>query len=503
MRRTLVLVAALLLSCDARPPTSERVRLGLTHRSGHLAPTAPPLDPALPASLGEARSGLRLVGESDSALLLTQGPAPPGWSPSAAFAPQGWTAFERPLAAGRTLELEIDGVGYAVTAGLIPDAADQRVLDVAPDVCGDRHFPARVAGGLASCSTPGLVDRWNEREVPPTPVAAASAAGWSLALGGRRAGSWSPAGARVSPQASAELVAPPGVGGDRIAVAGADRVLVGVAGTGSRSVIGARPRPGQPVAVSAEWLAWIDRAGLILRRRSPAALALWPDTTDPGWPVLSDGWLTWVEAEQIRGLGLHNQGRWSVPVNAGFTDGHGSVDDWRLVPDRSGARLRILAVHLPTGAGVVAWEEAEAHLRLRGADASGLTAERRLDDGRRLLAERTVRLRILEEDGAAASSPLRSVPGGHGGRQGVLAPGEEVSRTIPAGPAGRLSVWLPRPGRGSIQISAGSLRRTLLIDNELGWFSLGRVGEGLPVTVRWRAGASELAVDALRVEVDR
>ncbi len=412
---------------------------------------------------------------------------------------------------GDTVVLEVDGAVVAGTAGALPGPERDRAIPGSPGACEDRLFPARIAGGLATCTEPGRLDRWDDRPLPrPAVPGRAGAAPWGIALASVSLGVWSPRASRLVPFRK-EPVGRPGAGGGLVVVAGPDRLEYGEAGSPRRSVVGAPPMVGpRAPAISAAHQAWI--AGhpvpkLKLRQLSPPAVAALPGASDPSRPHLSAGWLTFADEETLRGVGLRGQGTWSAPVDCGFSDGHASFDDFRLVPDRSEGRLRVLAVHLPTGAVLPAWEDTD-WVRLRGADPSGLTAQVYRPGTTGELIERTAALRLLEEDGALASSTLPAATGGHGGRHGLLAPGERHQATVPAGPEGVLSVWLPAVGSdGTIRavqrgVTLGSVSAS---DHPVGgWLSLGSVARGASVQVTWTAarGGDGLAVDALRIERD-
>lgn len=500
------------VGCDAAPPTPTEVRLDRPTQAQGAPATAPTLDPSwLPRSAARLPAPL-LIGVADGALLV----APPGddasdvaWTEpapiTAAALPAGWSAHHIAAAPGATVTLTVDGVALAATAGTLPGPATQRPLAESPDACGDRRFPARVAGGLATCSAPGTLDRWGDTPLPgPVRPAEATAAGWSLALAGAALGAWSPTRNDLHGRQRHRLAQHPATGGGQIAVAEDGRLLIGAADSGARTVLAADLA--EPPTVSATHAAWIDAQGddhaLILRQHRPASHARVPGTTAPTQPRLDAGWLTWVDSGRVHGLGLRGQPSWSVPLDAGFTDGATGFDDWRLVPDRSTGRLRAVAVHVASGVVVPAWDAGADWVRLRGADASGITAAVGPPGATPRLAERVVRVRVLEEDGAVAEDGLIRMVGGHGGRHGLLAAGQSHDVTLPPGPGARLSVWVPA-GSGSVAIRRGAHSVTVPIDpGPPRWIDLGDVLRGEAVRVRWTAGPDSLGVDALRLVHD-
>ncbi len=516
----IVAVLTVFLGCDSsHPPTPASVRLGLPAVSSGSSPRTPRQDPSLLDSLApqspQEQDTIRLVGGADGVLVLWRANSgePPALAPPPPVArlglPDGWSAGWVAAPPGETVVLEVNGVVVAGTAGTLPAPHRATRLPGSPDACGDRLFPSRVAGGLATCTEPGRLDRWERRPLP-TPLEPGQAAGapWGIALASLSLGVWSPRASRLVPYRK-EPLGRPGAGAGLVVVATRDRLEYGEAGSPRRSVLGARPLAGRGApAISAEHLAWIDGhrvPKLLLHRLSPPSAAALPGTSDPSQPQLSAGWLTFADGEALRGVGLRGQGSWSAQIDCGFSDGHASVDDWRLVPDRSEGRLRVLAVHLPTGAVLPAWE-GDKWVRLRGADPSGQTAHVYHPGTPGELVERTTDLRLLEEDGAVASSPLSPRVGGHGGRHGHLAPGDSHHATVTPGPEGRLSVWMPTgAGEGTIRAvqrgaTVGSLAAADHPDG--GWVPLGRVARGAPVQVTWtaRPGGDGLAVDALRIE---
>lgn len=525
VRRGLAIVAALALhgGCDSpRPPSSAGARLGLPSTTANPSPRTPRPDPALVSSLAASPvvdDVIRLVGGSDGVLVLRRadaGAPVPSLAPASATTIRTldprWTAGWMAVPDGQTVVLEVDGITVAGTPGALPGPRDTRPLPESPRACGDRLFPARVAGDLATCTEPGSLDRWGRRPLPAglDPRHAAPAP-WGIAVATGKLGIWAPIAPRLVPF-RARAAGRPGAAGGLLVIAAPDRLEFGEAGSARRSVVGARPMVGRGApAISAEHVAWIDghRAPrLMLRRVAPPAVAVWPGTTDPSRPQLSDGWMTFVDGAHLRGVGLRGQQPWEVPVDCGFTDGHAGFDDWRMVPDRTGDRLQVLAVHLPTGAVLPAWGD-DDWVRLRGADPSGLTAQlhRPGDPGR--LAERRTGLRLLEEDGALASAALPSLVGGHGGRHGLLAAGRSHRVTVPAGPAGRLSVWMPAGALdGTVRAEQnGALVGSIAAPDHAhdAWITLGAIAHGAPITVTWTAAASSpgFAVDALRIDQER
>ena len=450
---------------------------------------------------------IRTIGTQDAILVLTEEPFSPALAPPPPGVrwPTGWRAGWIPASPGQTVTLEHEGLSVAATAGSLPGPADERALPGSPDDCADRLFPARVAGGLAGCSAPGRVDRWNAEELPVTPrSSAAGVAAWGLAVADQMTGIWAPEGSRLTVNRTPALVDRPAAGATQIVVGTSDRLLVGEAGSGARRVIGATPAAGRGgPSVARDHVAWIDGSSRpeLRIREAGGGVVVWPGAVDPAYPLLADGWLTWTDVGGVRGLGLRGQRGWTAAGNAGFSDGHGAVDDWRLVPDRSRAGITIRAVHLPTGASVVVWDDPDQWVRLRGADPSGLTAEVRRAGEVGALKERPIALRVLEEDGAIASGGLVSAAGGHGGSHGALAAGARYSVTAPPGLAGPIAVWAHPGGSGSIQVTQSQrpVARAAVEPEHDGWLRLGAVDRGAPITITWAAGPDGLAVDAVAI----
>jgi hypothetical protein len=525
VRRGLGIIAVLtvLAACDSsHPPTSANLRLGLPSASSVPSPRISQPDPSLLDSLTSVASSdgdeVRMVSGVDGVLVLWRSnrAAPSDLEPAPTVTRRGlsddWNAGWIATSPGETLVIEVDGVSFAGTAGALPGPDRSHTLLSPPRACADRLFPTRVAGGLATCSEPGSLDRWNARPLPAAvDPGRAAGAPWGVALASSTLGVWSPEASRLVRFRERKPLGRPAAGAGLVVVAALDRLEYGEVGSPRRSVVGARPLAGRGgPTISTDYVAWIDghrTASLMLRRLSPPAVAAIPGTSDPTRPQLSAGWLTYADADTLRGIGLRGQASWSAAVDCGFSDGHVTFDDFRLVPDRSEGRLRVLAVHLPTGAVLPAWDDTD-WVRLRGADPSGLTAQVYRPGTVGELAERATTLRILEEDGGLASSALDSRLGGHGGRHGLLPAGQSYQVSVPAGPRGQLSVWMPAgANHGAVRaVQQGASVGTPVAPTqpEGGWLPIGQVLRGAPVEVTWTAAASGdgLAVDALRIDRD-
>ena len=279
-----------------------------------------------------------------------------------------------------------------------------------------------------------------------------------------------------------------------------DRIQVAPWGSARRVQFPAVPAAGRGLPqVAGGRVAWAQADGVYLASASGGSAG----RLGPGrHPVLTPGWLVVGTETGLVGYGLLGQQGWSLPGDAAFSGSRGRVGDLVALPSRANGVLQTRLVHTPTGLTIQTLGDSAKWVVPRGGDADGLIVHERTPGTEGSLRRHAVPRRILEESGVLGLG-AGTLPGGHGGRHDVLAPGDTTDAVLQTASPARLSAWRPDAGPhdGVITVTVGEQVQRISPDGG-GWVDLLQLPRDTAVTIRFIAdeGGEGLAVDALLLE---